>query len=114
MAISESIFSADSRAAVSLLHLLRSNVEKLDKMLLSALSTDDSHLAGMLSVRSIKGDGAYRIAAKAQFALLVQPLPWLPTQLHQDLWCVYRPTTCRFRIIHLRSQLTRHLPSTAS
>jgi thiopeptide-type bacteriocin biosynthesis protein len=41
MAISERIFAADSRAAVSLLHLLRDNVGKLDKMLLSALSTDD-------------------------------------------------------------------------
>ena len=41
MAISESIFSADSRAAVSLLQLQASNGTKLDKMLLSALSTDD-------------------------------------------------------------------------
>jgi len=41
MSVSESIFSADSRAAVSLLHLQASNGEKLDQMLLSALSADD-------------------------------------------------------------------------
>lgn len=37
----------------------------------------DGHLAGTLIVRSIEGDGADRIAAKAQFALFAQPLPWL-------------------------------------
>jgi hypothetical protein len=31
----------------------------------------DSHLAGTLIVRSIEGDGADRITAKAQFALFV-------------------------------------------
>jgi hypothetical protein len=45
----------------------------------------DSHLAGMPIVRSIEGDGADRIAAKTQFALFVQPLPWLPAELHRDL-----------------------------
>src|SRR5258706_15756333 len=44
----------------------------------------DSHLADMSIVRSIEGDGTDRIAAKAQFAPLVQPLPWLPAQLHRD------------------------------
>ena len=41
MAISESVFSADSRGAVSLLQLQASKGTKLDEMLLSALSTDD-------------------------------------------------------------------------
>ena len=41
MAISERIFSADSRAAVLLLHVLEKNSVKVDRMLLAALSTDD-------------------------------------------------------------------------
>jgi hypothetical protein len=36
----------------------------------------DGHLAGTQIVRPIKRDGADRIAAKAEFALFVQPLAW--------------------------------------
>jgi len=41
MAVSENIFCADSRAAVLLVGLLHSRAEKLDAILLSALSADD-------------------------------------------------------------------------
>src|ERR1700730_11114213 len=50
------------------------------------LRSDDGngYLAGALSVRPIEGDGAGRIAAKAQFALFVQPLARPAAYVHRD------------------------------